>query len=169
MGLVFKPKKCRSHSLQRGCPKTQKIYVKDENDKMIEISPLSEKGRKQLGMFITFDNSRSDKLDFIRSKLESKLKNLNECTQIRGEYKLKIFEIYLLASIRYIISIHNLTTSHLSILDTLALKYLKLWIGFPSRRVTNVSITHQHGLNVKLPTTLYLEAHMISFICMNFN
>ena len=46
------------------------------------------------------------------------------------------------------------------------MKNIKVWLGFPSRGVTNLSITHHKSLDVKLPSNLYLQAHMNSFISM---
>jgi hypothetical protein len=52
-----------------------------------------------------------------------------DTTNIRDEYKVKIFSRYLVPSLSFFLSVHDLTATDLGKLDALAVKYLKSWLG----------------------------------------
>ena len=78
---------------------------------------------------------------------------------VRGEHKLAIYERHALPSLRYHLSIHDMHKTHLTELDNIAKKYLKKWLNFPTRGVTDAGIFHPYLLNVKQPSQIYHEGH----------
>ena len=67
---------------------------------------------------------------------------------------------------RFHLSIHDLHETHLKKLDNIAKKYLKKWLKFPTRGVTDVGIFHPYLLNVKQPSQVYLEGHASNMLLM---
>ena len=65
---------------------------------------------------------------------------------------------------RYHLSIHNIHQTHLEDLDMLAQRFLKKWLGLPSRGCTNLSLFHPHLLNIRPVSQLYLQGHIGNFI-----
>ena len=80
---------------------------------------------------------------------------------VRNEYKLWIFKEYLLPSKRFLLTVHTLTATQLSKLDTLADKYVKKWAGLP-RSATNAVIHLKVGLDLRSISELYTETHATS-------
>ena len=68
-------------------------------------------------------------------------------------------ERYALPSTRYNLSVHNLHKAHLESLDILVKAYIKKWLNIPSRGVSDIDLFHPYMLNIKQPSTLYLQGH----------
>ena len=128
----------------------------------VNILSVLDKHMKFLGSEVTGDNSESAMFSIMKTKLETKLENINKST-LRGEYKLKIYSQYALSSMRYFMSVHHINKTHMDNLDSLARKYLKLWLRIPKNGVTDASIFHPYMLNVKTPSQLYKEAHASTY------
>ena len=77
-----------------------------------------------------------------------------------------IYEGHALPSMRYHLSIHNLHKTHLDGLDKIVKTFLKKWLKFPTRGVTDVGIFHPYLLNVKQPSQIYLEGHSSNMLLM---
>ena len=120
MGHIFKLKKCRSNAFKSGKPTLVKFFVLDQQGEEVEMSPLSEKGHKQLGQWVTFNASDSETFKYVNDKLVKKLKNLDSA-QVAGEQKLKVYERYLLPSLRYFLAVHTLLKTNLDTMDTTVL------------------------------------------------
>ena len=116
------------------------------------MSPLEESGHKQLGQFVTFTDSNKEKFDFVKEKLQSKLSNVTEKAMVPGEFKLAVYEHYILPSVRYFLTVHNLLKTDLEVLDTITRAHIKLWIGIPKFGATALAITHPSGLGVGMPS-----------------
>ena len=71
---------------------------------------------------------------------------------------------YLLPSLRFHFSVHNIHQTHLDELDHHASTFLKRWLDIPSRGVTNLGLFHPLLLGIKLPSQMYLEGHMSNFL-----
>ena len=95
--------------------------------------------------------------------LSTKLSNLDEVS-VRNEYKITTYGRYLLPSLRYHLSIHNIHQTHLDQLDMVANRYLKKWAGIPARGCTNLSLFHPYLLGLKTPSQLYLEGHTGNYV-----
>ena len=101
MGLVIKPKKCRSLSIQGGKTVNIQFTLKYEvlNDN-VSIASVIEKPLKFLGSDVCGTNSPSVMFASIFDKLKTKLENINKST-LRGEYKTQIYSRYALPSMRF--------------------------------------------------------------------
>ena len=67
---------------------------------------------------------------------------------------------------RYHLSIHDMNKTHLDGLDKLARTFIKKWLMFPTRGVTDAGIFHPYLLNVKQPSQLYFEGHASNMLLM---
>ena len=159
MGLVIKPKKCRSLSIQGGKTVNIEFTLKDEVlDENIIIASVIDKPLKFLGSDVCGTNSPSAMFASIFEKLKTKLENINKST-LRGEFKTQIYSRYALPSMRFYFSVHQLHKSHEDKLDALARSHLKVWLGIQKHGVTDTAIFHPYMLNIKAPSQVYNEAH----------
>ena len=111
----------------------------------------------------TFFNNPANHLVVLKEKITKKLVNLDK-TLVRGEYKLAVYTRYLLPSLRYHLTVHTVHKSHLDELDFIAQRYLKKWLGIPSRGATAAGLFSPHLLNVKPVSQVYLEGHLSAFV-----
>ena len=157
MGLKLKPVKCRSMSIVSGKP-TNIPFKIAEND----VPTLFEKEHTFLGSLITSHNKDSDIFEYIKDKLESGLTNIDN-SLIRNEYKLRVYTDYFLPSMRFHLTVNDMTKTHLDNLDSLVRRYIKKWAGLP--RPGTVSFLHMpQGLNIKTVSDLYMECHALAHI-----
>ena len=119
MNLTLKPTKCRSISICGGSPKEVLYKLGDA-----EIGTVKEKPEKFLGSVITFNGSSSGIFKFIHDKLNSSLVNIDN-SKVRGEYKVRVYKDYLLHSLRFSLTFHDLPKTSLQELDMLTRRYLK--------------------------------------------
>ena len=120
MGLTFKPSKCRSLSLMRGKPQPVPFFLSNPSNGMeVELKTLESDPHKFLGCVMTFNNTPQDHLNFLKDKLSTKLKNIDE-TKVRGEFKVAIYTRYALPSLRYHLTVHTMHKTHLEELDLTA-------------------------------------------------
>ena len=168
MGLCFKPSKCRSLSICNGKPKDVSFVLNSsvsENEDLIHIETIHTNPHKFLGSMITYTNTPQEYFKQLFKALSDKLENINT-SKVRGEHKLAIYERYSLPSMRYHFSIHQLHETHLGKLDQLSKSYLKKWLNFPTRGVSDIGIFHPYLLKVKQPSQLYLEGHVSKMFLM---
>ena len=140
-GSNLKAKKCRSLSMLSGSPKNLSFQMPDqtqEGSPIVSIKTLKEDPHKFLGSLITYTNNSGDHFKFLSQKLKFFLENINTCL-IRGEGKLKIYERYVLPSMRYHLAIHNITKCQLNSLDKIGRSYIKKWSNFLSHRYWHFS------------------------------
>ena len=169
MGLTFKPSKFRSLSIQAGKVTDTKFFLLAGNgsDK-VYLKTMEDDPHTFLGSNITERNTPADHFDFLKDKLEVKLVNLDK-TLVRGEYKLAVYSRYILPSLQFHFSVHSIHKTHLEILDGMARNFLKCWLSFPSRGVTDLGIFHPGIIGLKYPSQVYLEAHVSSFISLKLS
>ena len=159
MGLVIKPSKCRSLTIQNGKVENIHFKLKDTiNGSSVIIATVEEKPMKFLGSEVTSVNTPAAMFVKLFSKLETMLENINNST-LRGEYKVNIYSRYSLPSMRFYLSVHQMHQTQMSQLDNLAKKYLKKWLAIQTHGVTDISIFHPYMLAIKTPSQTYLEAH----------
>ena len=164
MGLVIKPTKCSSLSIQSGKSSDIVFHLTEENEK-VEIGLVKKEPQKFLGSIVTALNKPSEMFQFLFDKLEKKLENIDKCS-LRGEHKLKIYSNYALISMRYHFSVHDIHKTHLEKLDLVAKKYLKKWLKIPSHGASDIAIFHPYLLSVKTPSQLYMEGHAGNYTLM---
>ena len=141
MGLTLKPTKCRSLSICAGSPKEIDFKIDDSVVQSVKQSP-----QRFLGSHITFKQKTSDAFDLIAYELDTKLNRINN-TLVRNEYKLAIYTRYLQPSIRFLLTVHILGKSHLDTLDIAADKFVKKWLGIPSRGA-NMAFVHAPSASI---------------------
>lgn len=129
MGFLLKSSKCKSHSISSGKPKDITFKLKNKQNDIIQIDNLVNNEHKFLGQILMFENSPSDHFKLLKSKLESKLDNLDS-TAIKSEYKLAVYSKYLIPSLRYHFSVHNVKKIHLEECDKLVNQFLKKWLKY---------------------------------------
>ena len=167
MGFFLKSSKCRSLSICSGQVQDVTFVIKDySNDELkVPIETVHNRPHKFLGSQITYSNTPQEYFKHFQEVLKTKLENIEE-SKVRGEYKLSIYERYALPSMRFHFSIHDMHQSHLEKLDMLSQTYLKKWLNYPKRGVTNVGLFHPYLLNVKQPSQMYLEGHTSNLMLM---
>ena len=69
--------------------------------------------------------------------------------------------MYILPSIRFLLTVHDLPKTYLLQLDTFTDQFVKKWAGLP-RCATTAVIHLNTALNIKKISTLYTETHCIS-------
>ena len=157
MGMKLKPSKCRSFSIQSGKPSIITFQVGNDN-----IPSIYHEDQKFLGKLLFFNGKSKDTFDHIKSEIETRLQRLEE-TEIRNEYKLWIYKHYTLPSIRFLLSVHDITKTDLSKLDSLCNKHVKKWTGLPPC-ATNTIFHLKHALDIPSVTSVYEEAHIVTHV-----
>ena len=155
MNLKLKPSKCCSLSIISGSPKPIRFTLSD-----LTISTLYDKPHKYLGSVVTHSASSSAGFSFLRDKISSILSNIDS-SLVRSEYKLKIYIAYTLSSLRFHLTVHDLTKTQLASLDTLSTWYLKSWLSLPPCATTSV-LYNPVSLNLPSITSPYTECHAFS-------
>ena len=88
-----------------------------------------------------------------------------ENTMVRPEYKMLIYQYYFLPSIRFLLTVHEITDTHLTILDNICNKHIKKWTGVP-KCGTNLVFHMQEGLGIHTIKELYQETHALNHTAM---
>ena len=157
MGLKLKPSKCCSLSVCGGVPKEIKYSIGSE-----AIRSIKDKPHKFLGSQICYSGKTAEVFDHVHAEILLKLKRIDELL-IRPEYKAAIYSRYLLNSIRFLLTVHTLNKTHLDKLDVLTGKYLKNWLGIPSRGA-NLAIVHlPQGLNILRLSDIYRQSQTLAY------
>ena len=71
----------------------------------------------------------------VKNKLEGMMENIKKCF-IRDEFKLKIYTQYATPSMRYMLTVHELTDTQLEKLDHFHTNAIKGFLGLPSKGPT---------------------------------
>ncbi len=119
MGLKLKPSKCVSLSICSGKPTP--VYYKIGDD---EVVTLKEGPHKFLGSNLTFSGNQSDIFQLVHGYFETRLKRIDDL-YIREEYKVKMFRDYVIPSSRFMLTVHEVTSTNLDKLDSLCNRFLK--------------------------------------------
>ena len=150
-------------SISSGRPVAANFTLTDLDGNKIVLKDMTDDPHKFLGLTLTLENTAKDHHEVLSDILTTKLENLDS-SLVRGEYKLAVYERYLLPSMRYHLSIHTIHQTHLEKLDMIAQKYLKKWLGVPTRGCTNLSIFHPYLLSIKPVSQIYLQGHVGNYI-----
>ena len=73
MGLILKPRKCRSLTIEKGKVTKFELHLNPENP--VNIASVLDKQLKLLGSEITGKNSSTEIIESIKAKFENKLTN----------------------------------------------------------------------------------------------
>ena len=127
---------------------------------------MKDAPEKFLGSNITFSGKSSDINAIITSKLENIITNVSSC-MIRDEFKLRVYTQYAVPSIRYMLTVHELTDTQLEKLDNMHTNTIKAFLGLPSRGPTPAILHSMDGLGFPRISDLYLESHTLAYArCM---
>ena len=148
MGMRLKPAKCRSFSIRSGVPSRINFTIGET-----EIPNIFQEEQKFLGKLLFPTGRLSDAFDYIKSEFETKLVNINALL-IRDEYKVWIYKHYFIPSIRFLLTVHTISQSHLKKLDTFTDKFVKKWTGLPPC-ATNAALHLKPALDITSISTLY--------------
>ena len=155
MGMKIKPSKCRSFSIKAGSPEIINFNIEG-----YQVPSIAEEEQKFLGRVLFFSGKSVECFQLLENIISEKLKNLDK-TAVRNEFKVEIYKIYILPSIRFLLTVHDLPITYLKKLDTIADKFLKTWAGLPKCATT--AILHLNtALNIKNISSLYKESHAVS-------
>ena len=155
MGMMLKPSKCRSFSIKGGRPEKEIFRICEH-----PVPSIADEEQKFLGRVLFYSGKSSECFKLLQEDIKTRLDNL-EKTAIRPEFKIEIYKIYILPSIRFLLTVHDLPATHLSRLDTMADQYLKKWAGLP--RCATTAVFHlDTAMNIQKISTLYKEAHATS-------
>ncbi len=157
MNLTLKPSKCRSISIVQGSAKEIHFDINGQ-----PIQTVKEKPEKYLGSLVTHYLKSSDSFNFIQEKLQNMLQNIDS-SMVRGEYKLAVLSRYSLPSLRYALTVHDLTNTQLDSLDSAYSQYVKKWLKFPQHGATPAILYGPDGLKLMRPSDVYQEAHALAY------
>ena len=157
MGLKLKPSKCRSLSITGGSSSEVPFYIGDT-----EVDSIAKEPHKFLGSTITFSGKQSDIFEVISSHFTDRLERIDKLL-IRGEFKVRIYQDYLLPASRFLLTVHTLTSTNLDRLDAITRKYLKKWFHLP-QSATAAVLHAPNFTNIKTIRHLYLESQTCAYI-----
>jgi hypothetical protein len=154
MGLRLKPSKCRTFSVSSGSSKIVAFDIAG-----VPIPSTASEEQKFLGKVMFYSGKESDTFDYFQTKFKEKLDFLDKAA-IRNEFKLWVYSNYFLSSMRFILTVHDLTSTSLRALDTQVNKYLKKWCELPNC-ATQAVIHSSVGLNITTLEDLYHLCHSL--------
>ena len=128
------------------------------------LDTLENEDFKFLGSLITYRNSSGDVYQYVRDIVTTGIENIDG-SLVRDEYKLKMYADYFLPSIRYHLTVNEITDTYLKSLDALTNRYLKKWSRL-ARPATLAFIHMPECLNIMSVSDLYYQAHSINYARM---
>ena len=121
-----------------GVPKVVDFHIDGKR-----LTPVKEDPQRFLGSLITHSGSQKDVFDMISDKFDNGLNNINH-SPVRDEFKIAIFERYFMPSMRFCLTVHELTKSNIALLDRRTDIHLKKWLGVP-KHGANIALVHMHN------------------------
>ena len=108
------------------------LICQHSNEKISEhiIPSIQDEEQKFLGKIILYSGKSCETIEYFKKIFSEKLNNINNMV-IRDEYKMWIYKFYFLPSMRFLLTVHEITQTHLLQLDTISNKFMKKWTGIP--------------------------------------
>ncbi len=151
MKLKLKPVKCKSFSIVSG-KSTPISFTLDG----IAMDTIEKEPHKFLGSQIT-SGKQEETYQHVHKHFLSRLEKI-DALLLRGEYKVRILKDYLLPACRFILTVHELTSTNIDKLDALVNRHIKKWIGMP--QCATPGILHiPLFLDIPSVRSLYLQSH----------
>ena len=161
MNLTLKPVKCKSISICSG--KSTDCTFSLGN---VTLKSLKDNPEKFLGSNITFEGKSKNIHELVQVKLRSMTENITTCS-IRDEFKLKVYTQYAMPSVRYMLTVHELTDTQLDSLDHMHTNTVKSLMGLPPKGPTPAFIHSPDGLGFPRISDIYSESHTLAYArCM---
>ena len=123
MNLTLKPVKCKTLSIRSGRPDNCTFAIGDDVVKSLQEAP-----KKFLGSTITFRGKTKEAFDGVSEKLTCFIQNIDS-SQIRKEYKLHVYIDYVVPSLRFMLTVHEICDNQLQQLDHIHTNAIKSWLG----------------------------------------
>ena len=155
MGMSLKPSKCRSFSLVKGKPTCVDFYIGEHL-----VPSILHEEQKFLGKLQFFHGKSQNTFEHLRDTFKEKLDNVDNLL-IRNEQKMWIYQHYFLPSIKFLLTVHKMTQTHVRELDAFTHVYLKRWSGLPPS-ATNLVLHMKVGLIINSIETLYHTCHSLT-------
>lgn len=151
VGMKLKPNKCRTFSLSRGVSKDTPFKLGG-----IVMENINEEPMKFLGSFI-FVNSQGRRLrSAIHDYCLDLLKKVDSL-YLRGTFKLWIYNYYLTSCLRFVLTVHELSSKAVNDLESCATSFIKKWLSLPQCANPD-SLYSPHDLNIKSLKVIYFQA-----------
>ncbi len=161
MNLTLKPIKCKTMSIRSGSPDNCTFTIGDNVLKSLQDAP-----EKFLGSTITFRGKTKETFDNVKDKLIGIIDNIDN-SQIRNEYKVRVFTEYAIPSLRFMLTVHELCDTQLQMLDHIHTNAIKKWLGLSINGATPAVIHSPDGLAFPRLSDVYLESHCMAYArCM---
>lgn len=113
-----------------------------------------------MGKCVFFDQSAKQTFEYVKASLEEKLGNI-DASKIRGEYKLNVYKSYLLPSLRFILTVHDIAKSNLEELDDISTRCLKRWSGL-ARSAPTAALHSLYTCNISTISELFETCHTLN-------
>ena len=155
LGMKLKPSKCRSFSITSGTPNDMNFDIQGT-----VIPTIFHEEQKFLGKVLFPLGKSKDTFIYLKTELLTKLENI-EKSAVRNEFKLWIYKHYFLPSVRFILTVHDLTKTDQTKLDALCTKYVKKWTGLPPC-ATNSIVHMKTGLDIMSIPHVYSLSHSLA-------
>jgi hypothetical protein len=161
MNLTLKPSKCKSISIRSGKPAEISFNIGENVLNTLKVAP-----EKFLGCQITFNGKTKDIFELMSTKLSEYITNIDN-SAIRNEYKLRVYVQYVLPSLRYLMTVHEITDTQLQSLDHLHTNVIKSYLDMQPRGPTPAIIHSPYGLCIPKLSDIYVESHSLAYArCM---
>ena len=109
--MKLKPSKCRSFSIQGGKPGKINFYMGDKI-----VPSIADEEQKFLGKLLFFTGKAAECYELLKESLKVRLENL-DLTSVRPDFKVETYKIYILPSIRFLLSVHNLPVTYETVIS----------------------------------------------------
>ena len=161
MSLTLKPVKCRSLSIRGGKPDTCEFSLGDNMLKTLKDAP-----QKFLGCMIHFNGKSKERYNMIKSRVSDIITNIDS-SSVRDEFRFRIYMQYAVPSMRYLLTVHELSDTQLNELDHLHTNTIKKWLHIGKHGSTPAILYSPDGLNLPRLSDIYLESHSLAYArCM---
>ena len=147
--LMVKPEKCRTMVIKRGKISTQTMQIESK-----AITSITEKPIRYLGKTYNMTlNEKQQTEDTIKQAKED-LRKIDKC-KVPGRYKGWMMQHMLLPRLLWPLSIYNIPTTKVEVIQRLMTNALKRWLGLP--KSLSIDCLFSKSSKLQLPYTALTE------------
>ena len=156
LDLVLKPPKCLSYCFSGKSSSSVQCFRLGNNHTV----NVSTKPAKFLGKIIGSTPSATKKATSQKLR-DDVLKVLNriDCCNIRGEFKVWIYQNYFIPSLHFYLCVSNITPNQLTSTQRHVTRFLKSWLNLP-KCATLASIFHPNSLGIRYLPHFHEQAQL---------
>ena len=154
LDLYLKPSECCSFSLKSGG-----IGNKDQQFelKQLHIQNIHDSLMKFFGSYVYWNRQQNESQKSLQTKLTEILARLKN-GKVRNDQRLRLHSSWVTQSIRFMLTLHNVSIAAQQDLEDTATKFLKEW-NKVGRSATVDYLYHPRGLGLPSLKTIYQQAH----------